>query len=112
MSETREADGEAAEEPTAALAASILAVPGVDTLYPAAAPLARVATAIGSAIAPGAVQQEDVLVAGDRIRIRIGVDGVESAAEVCRRVYDVARAWASSSGRAGAVIDVTAATIE
>lgn len=111
MSETRAADDASVEGSTAALVSSILAVPGVDTLYPAASPLGQVATAIGSALTTGAVQQEDVLVAGDRIRIRIGVDGVEPAAEVCRRVYDVASAWAASTGRAGAIIDVTAATI-
>lgn len=52
-----------------------------------------------------------MLVSGDRIRVRIGVDGVDAAGEVCRRVYDVVRDWAASTGRAGAVIDVTAATI-
>ncbi|MFF2050557.1 hypothetical protein ACFVU2_03055 [Leifsonia sp. NPDC058194] len=102
---------DARADSTASLSALILAVPGVATLYPAASPVAQVVAAIGSAIAPGAVGPDTVLVSGDRIRVRIGVDGVEAAGEVCRRVYSVVREWAVSTGRSGFVVDVTAATI-
>ncbi|WP_025156329.1 hypothetical protein [Leifsonia aquatica] len=96
---------------TAELAALILGVPGVATLYPAASPVGQVVAAIGSALGSGPADPGTVAVSGDRIRVRIGVDGIDAAAEVCRRVYDVVRDWAVSTGRADAVIDVTAATI-
>ncbi|MBB2969349.1 hypothetical protein [Leifsonia aquatica] len=112
MSGTLATDGPAPDAgSTAALSALILEVAGVATLYPAASPAGQVVAAIGSALTAGPADPGTVLVSGDRIRVRIGVDGVDAAGEVCRRVYDVVRDWAASTGRAGAVIDVTAATI-
>jgi hypothetical protein len=84
------------------LAAAVAAVPGVSRLYPAGSLIGRVATA----------NTEDVVVGDDRIRIRIGVGADVGAAEVCRRVYEVARAWAREAGLGEAAIEVTAAGID
>lgn len=112
MSETLAAGGpDAGADSTAALSALILEIPGVATLYPAASPVGQVVSAIGSALSAGEAAPDTVLVGGDRIRVRIGVDGVDAAGEVCRRVYDVVRDWAASTGRTGVIVDVTAATI-
>lgn len=95
----------------------ILGVPGVSMVYPAASPVSQVVSAIGAALAPGdadradGADRVDIAVSDDRIRVRIGVDGVEPAGEVCRTVYAVVRAWADKTGRTGCVVDVTAATI-
>ncbi|MEV8214182.1 hypothetical protein [Leifsonia sp. NPDC077715] len=83
------------------LAAAVAAVPGVARLYPAASLIGRVAGA-----------GEDVAIAGDRIRIRLGVTSDDAAAQVCRSVYEVARAWARDAGMPDAVIEVTAAGID
>lgn len=83
------------------LAAAVAAVPGVTRLYPAASLIGRVAGA-----------GEDVAISGERIRIRLGVAPEDAAAQVCRRVYEVARAWARDAGMSDAVIEVTAAGID
>ena len=86
-----------------ALATAVAGVPGVTRLYPAGTTLiGRVA----------GVDAEDVVITGDRIRIRVGVASDDAAAQVCRRVYEVARAWARDAGMADAVIEVTAAGLD
>ncbi|MGJ4845551.1 hypothetical protein [Leifsonia sp. Le1] len=116
MSATHASD-ETPAETLSDLSDHILGVPGVSTVYPAASPVAQVVSAIGAALTPADADREgiadrvDIAVSDDRIRVRIGVDGVEPAGEVCRTVYAVVRAWADRTGRTGCVVDVTAATI-
>lgn len=119
MSATQAPDETPADTLTA-LSDHILGVPGVSTVYPAASPVSQVVSAIGAALTPGdteradgvdVAERVDIAVSDDRIRVRIGVDGVEPAGEVCRTVYAVVRAWADRTGRTGCVVDVTAATI-
>lgn len=85
---------------TTTLADAVARVPGVTRLYPAGTLIGRMAGA------------DNVAVGADRIRIRIGVGADDSAAEVCRKVYSVARAWALSCGMTDAIIEITAAAIE
>ncbi|WP_025156937.1 hypothetical protein [Leifsonia aquatica] len=85
---------------TPTLVDTVARVPGVTRLYPAGTLIGRMAGA------------DDVDVGADRIRIRIGVVADDSAAEVCRRVYSVARDWARAAGMANAIIEITAAGIE
>ena len=84
-----------------ALAAAVSKVPGVSRLYPAGTLVDRVVS-----------RADDVAVSDDRIRIRIGITAGEAAAEVCRRVYTVARAWAETAGMTDAAIEITAAGID
>ncbi|MEN0083176.1 MAG: hypothetical protein AAGC66_00275 [Leifsonia sp.] len=84
----------------ASLAAAVSAVPGVTRVYPAGTLIDRMAA------------REDVAIGDDRIRIRIGVAAEVSAAEVCRRVYTVAREWAAGQQMLSTRIEVTAASID
>lgn len=81
------------------LANAIAQVHGVTRLYPAGTLIGRVAGG------------DDVAVSADGIRIRIGVAADESAAEVCRRVYDVTRKWAQLHSPSH-TIEVTVASID
>ena len=94
----------------------ILAVPGVDALYPAGPLLATVVTSVVAALIPSVDAPNPVVVVersgGLSITANIGVGPDHAAPDVCRRVHD---AIAEHFSRAGdpviAEIAVTVARI-
>jgi hypothetical protein len=94
----------------------ILAVPGVEALYPAGPLLATVVTSVVAALIPSVAAPDPIVVVersgGLSIAANIGVGPDHAAPDVCRRVHD---AIAEHFSRAGdpviAEITVTVARI-